>query len=80
MYGPKLRRQLDELVAHWEEVALPTEGRYICQPAIANHTGTVAVPPPVLDKQLLVFAAVAGISLLGMCLLRQSFRHSDEES
>jgi glyoxylase-like metal-dependent hydrolase (beta-lactamase superfamily II) len=70
MYGSQLRRDLDDLVQRWEEIGLPTDGRYVRQPVIANHVGTVAVPPPLIEKQLLTYGALTGGALLGLCAAR----------
>lgn len=78
MYGERLRHQLDELARNWDRLALPSRGRYIRQPVIADERGVVSVPPPVFDRQLIAavgigLAALAGAIMLGG--LRSADRH-----
>jgi glyoxylase-like metal-dependent hydrolase (beta-lactamase superfamily II) len=63
MYGEDLRRGLDELVKHFDEM-MPSDGRYVRRPAVADERGVVDVPPPVADPRPKVLAgvAVAGVA------------------
>jgi glyoxylase-like metal-dependent hydrolase (beta-lactamase superfamily II) len=47
MHGTQLLQQLQQLVEHFDEVAVPKHGRYVPQPATADATGVTSVPPPV---------------------------------
>jgi hypothetical protein len=59
MRGERLSRQLADLAANFERRAIPARGRYVRQPAMADRSGVVFVPPPVPD---LVGRAVAGVA------------------
>ncbi|RYU77134.1 MBL fold metallo-hydrolase [Hymenobacter persicinus] len=70
MHGEELRRQLHELSAHFDQVAVPAQGRYVGHPAVTDETGVVAVPPrpeAPLPKWIIGAALVGG---LGYLLLR----------
>jgi glyoxylase-like metal-dependent hydrolase (beta-lactamase superfamily II) len=68
MAGPEMRRELEELARKFD-VLMPSHGRYVGHPALADETGVVAVPPPVRDP-LPLFLAAAGAAVLGTALLR----------
>jgi glyoxylase-like metal-dependent hydrolase (beta-lactamase superfamily II) len=50
MSGPELRLNLRTLANRFEEVEVPRHGRYVRQPARANDTGVVWVPPDPLPR------------------------------
>lgn len=62
MMGDELRRQLQELAAHFQ-AQVPAHGRYVGQPAVADASGVVSVPPPVVSPWVkgLVVAGVLGL-------------------
>lgn len=74
MYGEQLCSQLEELIANWHDGVLPAHGRYIYQPAIANGSGTIAVPPPVFNRELVKVAGVACAAFAGLMILRGASR------
>lgn len=47
MQGEELRQQLADLVTHFDEKAVPAQGRYVGHPAQADESGVLSVPPPV---------------------------------
>lgn len=64
MTGEPMRRQLDELVAHWNQWAVPSHGRYVYHAAVTDANGVVSVPPAVPDIQLRTLALLgAGLSI-----------------
>ena len=67
MHGEVLRNQLADLAAHFDAVARPKTGRYAQQPATADGSGVISVPPPPL-KPWLKGAAVAGLALGALAL------------
>jgi glyoxylase-like metal-dependent hydrolase (beta-lactamase superfamily II) len=67
--GATLRDQLTDLVERWNEVARPSYGRYVQQPARTDTCGVLSIPPAVIDRQLMGVAA-AGLALLVMRTLR----------
>jgi glyoxylase-like metal-dependent hydrolase (beta-lactamase superfamily II) len=73
MQGDRMLSGLHDLARNFERLAVPAHGRYVGQPALADETGVVAVPPPVPDP--LPRAALAlGIGLLLAAALRKSSR------
>lgn len=53
-HGPTLRGQGLRMALHWladhfDEAARPRDGRYVREPARADHRGTYYIPPPVSD-------------------------------
>jgi glyoxylase-like metal-dependent hydrolase (beta-lactamase superfamily II) len=62
MRGERLERGLRHLAANFAEKAVPSRGRYVRQPAMADRTGVLFVPPPVPDvvgRTVAGFAAAA---------------------
>ncbi len=76
MYGERLRQGLDDLVRNWDRVALPPQGRYVHQPAVADESGVLFVPPPVPDPQLTVVTGVGLAALIGGTMLLRRGRSS----
>lgn len=70
MSGEELRRELDDLARRFDVLAVPSHGRYVGHPAVADETGVVSVPPPARDPLPLLFAA-AGAAVLGTALFRR---------
>ncbi|WP_347879370.1 MBL fold metallo-hydrolase, partial [Hymenobacter defluvii] len=65
MHGNELRRQLQELRDHFQTQAVPTKGRYVGHPAVADASGVVSVPPPVISPWVkgLVIAGLVGVAV-----------------
>ena len=61
MRGDELRRQLRELAAHFR-AQVPAQGRYVGHPAVADASGVVSVPPPLVSPWVkgLVVAGLVG--------------------
>ncbi|GAB2966761.1 hypothetical protein GCM10027048_41680 [Hymenobacter coalescens] len=51
MRGAALEQELTELAQHFRELAVPAQGRYVPDPAIADENGVRAVPPPVINPR-----------------------------
>jgi hypothetical protein len=62
---------LHDLARNFERLAVPSHGRYVRQPALADETGVVAVPPPVPDP-LPRMALAFGLGLLLAVAFRKS--------
>ncbi len=67
MRGERLLRELQTLAQDFDHLARPRYGRYVRQPARADASGVIAVPPPVPDPLPKVLgglgvAAAAGIA------------------
>jgi glyoxylase-like metal-dependent hydrolase (beta-lactamase superfamily II) len=63
MRGEALLQQLDDLADRFDRVALPSDGRYVREPAEADEHGVTYVPPPVFDP-LPKLAAALGVAAL----------------
>lgn len=75
MFGDELRRELDDLADHFD-ANRPHYGRYVAQAAETNETGVVAVPPRVVNRQLMALGAGVGAAMLGaVALRRRSAKH-----
>jgi hypothetical protein len=69
MSGARLRRGLNDLVEHFDEV-MPDHGRYVDRPAVTDEGGVVALPPPVFDPVPAALVSLGVVALLGGKLLR----------
>lgn len=63
VYGESLRRGLEKLGGYWDGF-IPSRGRYVKEPAIADEKGLHSVPPAVVDLKLIVYSTV-GLAALG---------------
>ena len=66
MRGERLDRELRDLAANFKRRAVPVRGRYIKQPATADRTGVLFVPPPVAD---VVGRTVAGVAAAAIAVV-----------
>jgi glyoxylase-like metal-dependent hydrolase (beta-lactamase superfamily II) len=66
--GEQMRAALRELALGFDEIARPVRGRYVNQPAVADETGVVSVPPSVVDPLMVIGAGVALGVLAGFVL------------
>jgi hypothetical protein len=57
--GERLRMELSQLAAHFDEWARPAHGRYRDRPAITNADGVVDVPPPIVSGRTVAIAGLA---------------------
>ncbi len=71
MHGELLRTELSFLAVHFNTIARPKTGRYAHQAAVADASGVVSVPPP-LVKPWVKAVAVAGVLLGAVALLASS--------
>jgi glyoxylase-like metal-dependent hydrolase (beta-lactamase superfamily II) len=69
MSGEDMERELGRLAREFDTLARPKHGRYVNQPAVADETGTVSIPPSVPDPVGRVVAGVA-IAAFAAALLR----------
>ena len=71
--GAETARQLKEYAYQFEP---PRKGRYVDDPAIADESGVIALPPPVTDNVKIAAAAVAA-GLIVTALMRRNNRKND---
>lgn len=62
MSGEELKTQLSNLSTHFDDLAIPAEGRYVNEPAVTNEQGVVFIPPATTDKVSAV-VKVIGVTL-----------------
>lgn len=77
MHGDVLRTELAHLAVHFNTLARPKIGRYAHHPAVADASGVVSVPPPLVQPWVRVLA-VAGV-LLGAAALIASTKKSKKK-
>jgi len=71
MYGADMRNELHKLHTNFENVAVPSHGRYVNEPAVADANGVLYVPPKPETKNYIPWAVAgavlgfAAIALLG---------------
>jgi glyoxylase-like metal-dependent hydrolase (beta-lactamase superfamily II) len=64
MHGEALRTQLSHLAVYFNSLVRPKIGRYAHQPAVADASGVVSLPPPLVSpwlKGLAVAGALVGL-------------------
>ena len=70
MAGDELRAGLHALLRDFDEVAYPAHGRYARQPAVADESGVISVPPEKIGfPPALAFGLAAGV-LAGLAIGR----------
>ena len=77
IYHPRLEHDLTHLATHFDEGALPTDGRYVREPVITDSTGSplyIPPPPPGHFARNLALAAFATIALIGITSLSRRDR------
>ncbi|MDX5419194.1 MAG: MBL fold metallo-hydrolase [Hymenobacteraceae bacterium] len=78
MKGQELLWQLENLVRDFWTVAVPAQGRYAHQPAIADEQGVISVPPATYNTIPKVLAAAGIVALAGIALAAYA-KHSGEQ-
>ena len=71
MFGTQLHSELEALARYFDD-EIPSHGRYVDQPALADEQGVVRVPPPVFDPLPPLVLSLGVLALLGTKLLRGS--------
>lgn len=65
--GPQITNMLEDLAAHFDDWAVPNQGRYVSEPAVTDERGIVRLPPrPSTVPIVLAFAVAAGAAWLFM--------------
>ncbi len=59
MHGSEARRLLHKLSESFYEIAVPSSGRYVKEPAVADATGIVYIPKSNINKRSLAIKALA---------------------
>lgn len=71
MHGEALRTQLAHLAVYFNTLARPKVGRYVHHPALADASGVLAVPPPLVSPVVKGLAVASVLVGLGSLLLSQ---------
>lgn len=84
MKGLEMRRELNNLSRHFDQLSVPAQGRYVNEPALADENGVVSIPPatekiPPLVKFTGVALALFSIGLLAYHQVRR-MKKNDELS
>jgi glyoxylase-like metal-dependent hydrolase (beta-lactamase superfamily II) len=74
MSGTQMREELHALADQFDLLAVPPHGRYVDQPAQADETGVISVPPPARDPMpwILAAAGAVGAVAVGTALVRRA--------
>jgi glyoxylase-like metal-dependent hydrolase (beta-lactamase superfamily II) len=66
MRGERLQSELRTLASHFDEWARPAHGRYRDRPAVADASGVVDLPPPVVDARTVAITGLAIGAAVGL--------------
>jgi glyoxylase-like metal-dependent hydrolase (beta-lactamase superfamily II) len=70
MRGEEMRRSLHNLADHFEELAVPSQGRYVGDPAWVNEEGVQYVPPANHYGLVLRLAGLTAAAVVGFLLTK----------
>lgn len=70
MDGTELVRELSNLVKNFRDVAVPSHGRYVNDPALVNREGVQYVPPPQTKGLILKVVGITAVAVLGLLLYK----------
>ena len=65
MAGEELRQGLHNLADHFPQLAVPSSGRYVKDPALVNYEGVQYTPPPHNTKLLLTVGGIVMAAVVG---------------
>jgi len=80
MRGDEMLQALDRLARDFDEVARPSHGRYVRQPALFDERGVVTIPPPVPDNLARTLTGVAAVVAAGYAFSALRRRGEGKES
>ena len=66
MQGEEMRRELNNLSRHFDDLAVPVQGRYVSEPAVSNENGVLHVPPSTERVPSLVKFVGTSLALLAI--------------
>jgi glyoxylase-like metal-dependent hydrolase (beta-lactamase superfamily II) len=70
MKGVEMRRSLHNLAERFEELAVPSQGRYVGDPALVNQEGVQYIPPTQTYGMILKIAGLTAAAVVGFLLTR----------
>jgi glyoxylase-like metal-dependent hydrolase (beta-lactamase superfamily II) len=77
MYGAELRKQLNKLTKEFWDLAMPEDGRYVHEPALANEDGITYTPPSQPNYGMM---ATIGLSAFAIALALYYKKHKKTEA
>ena len=70
MAGEELRKELHRLADNFRELAVPSSGRYVNDPALVNYDGVQFTPPARNTKLILTVAGITTAAVVGFLVAR----------
>lgn len=70
MAGEELRNGLHRLADNFSELAVPSSGRYVNEPALVNYDGVQFTPPATNTRLILTVAGVTTAAVVGFLIAR----------
>ena len=83
MHGGQLRDGLLELTQHFEQVAVPYQGRYVQEPAVADTNGVIYIPPATernSNSLAIKVASVTAAIVFGMLMKKKKKNKKKKEA
>jgi glyoxylase-like metal-dependent hydrolase (beta-lactamase superfamily II) len=82
MRGEELRSELRKLVSNFEQVAVPSEGRYVNEPAVTNENGVVYLPPSTekLSTVIKAIGVTLAIASVALVIYQQTIKKKEPSS
>jgi len=74
MMGQDLRDALQRLADNFQELAVPTSGRYVNDPALVNYEGVQYTPPPHNRGLILTTLGITAAAVIGFLLVKNRKR------
>jgi glyoxylase-like metal-dependent hydrolase (beta-lactamase superfamily II) len=74
MRGRELKTALTELENNFEKKAIPSQGRYVPNPAITNANGVMYLPPKKYDKNEIALKAFAVTTMIVLGIMWKTFK------
>ena len=65
MRGEAMEDELQALARDFDSIGIPSHGRYVEEPALADESGIISIPPPAPSVAPKI---VAGVALAGLAL------------
>lgn len=66
MRGEEMRLELNNLSRHFDRLAIPAQGRYVNEPALANENGVFYIPPATEKMPMLVRSLGVSLALISI--------------
>lgn len=79
LHGEELRTELSKLANHFDKLALPSQGRYINEPAVTNENGVMFFPPATdkISTVVKVMGVTIAIATVALLIFQQTKKKKD---